>query len=56
MIALFVQHRPRAAFLRRATEFEYSNTGYVLLGEIIARASGRSFIDFMAEKSSRRSA
>lgn len=29
-------------------EFDYSNTGYALLGEIIARASGTSFRDFMA--------
>jgi CubicO group peptidase (beta-lactamase class C family) len=46
MIALFVQHRPRLRFAP-GDRFEYSNTGYVLLGEIIARASGRSFIDFM---------
>jgi CubicO group peptidase (beta-lactamase class C family) len=28
--------------------FEYSNTGYALLGEIVARASGRSYPEFMA--------
>lgn len=49
MIALFVQHRPPPRFAP-GDRFEYSNTGYVLLGEIIARASGRSFIDFMADE------
>jgi CubicO group peptidase (beta-lactamase class C family) len=29
-------------------EFDYSNTGYALLGEIVVRASGTSFQDFMA--------
>ena len=28
-------------------KFEYSNTGYVLLAEIVKRASGESFADFM---------
>jgi CubicO group peptidase (beta-lactamase class C family) len=31
-------------------QFEYSNTGYVLLGEIISRASGISFAEFMAQE------
>ncbi|MBI4056874.1 MAG: serine hydrolase [Elusimicrobia bacterium] len=29
------------------TQFEYSNTGYVLLGEVIRRASGQTFSEFM---------
>jgi CubicO group peptidase (beta-lactamase class C family) len=49
MIDLFVTHRPPARFAP-GDRFEYSNTGYVLLGEIIARASGRPFVDFMAEE------
>lgn len=49
MIALFVQHRPPPRFAP-GERFEYSNTGYVLLGEIIARASGKPFVDFMADE------
>ncbi|NJO33974.1 MAG: beta-lactamase family protein [Rhodospirillales bacterium] len=49
MIGLFVTHRPPARFAP-GDRFEYSNTGYVLLSEIIARASGRPFVDFMAEE------
>jgi CubicO group peptidase (beta-lactamase class C family) len=30
--------------------FEYSNTGYALLGEIIARASGTSYADFLSKE------
>jgi CubicO group peptidase (beta-lactamase class C family) len=45
-IALLARHRPRAQFAPGA-RFDYSNTGYVLLGEIVTRASGLSFPDFM---------
>lgn len=48
VIALFVQHRPRAYFAP-GEQFEYSNTGYALLGEVIARASGAPYPAFMAE-------
>jgi len=48
MIALFQQHRPLPRFAP-GDRFEYNNTGYVLLGEIIARASGQPFVDFMAD-------
>ncbi len=47
MIALLVKHDPGPRFAP-GDRFEYSNTGYVLLGEIIARASRRPFVDFMA--------
>jgi CubicO group peptidase (beta-lactamase class C family) len=33
-----------------STEFSYNNGGYNLLGSIVARASGRSFRDFAAER------
>ena len=49
MIALFVQHGPAPRFAP-GDRFDYSNTGYVLLGEIISRASGRPFVDFMADE------
>lgn len=49
MIALFVEHRPPLEF-PPGEEFEYSNTGYVLLAEIVSRASGRPFPDFMNER------
>ena len=32
------------------TEFEYSNLGFATLGRIIARASGRSYFDFVADE------
>ena len=48
LILLFVRHRPRSYFVA-GTQFEYSNTGYALLGEIVARASGVSYPEFMAE-------
>jgi CubicO group peptidase (beta-lactamase class C family) len=49
MIGLYVTHRPPMRS-KPGDRFEYSNTGYVLLGEIIARASGRPFVDFMAQE------
>ena len=49
VIGLFVAHRPPPRS-NPGDEFEYSNTGYVLLGEIIARAAGRPFVDFMAQE------
>jgi CubicO group peptidase (beta-lactamase class C family) len=48
LIGLFSRHRPRAYF-EPGEAFEYSNTGYTFLGEIIARASGSSYPAFMAE-------
>ena len=49
MIALFLQHRPPPHFAP-GERFEYSNTGYVLLGEIISRTSGTPYADFMANE------
>jgi len=49
MIALYQQHRPPLDFAP-GEKFNYSNAGYVLLGEIISRASGTSYAEFMAEE------
>jgi CubicO group peptidase (beta-lactamase class C family) len=32
------------------TRWQYSNTGYVILGEIVEKASGRKLIDFLRER------
>ena len=47
LIGLLRRHRSRPDF-PPGERFEYSNTGYALLGEIIERVSGRSYADFMA--------
>lgn len=49
LIALFVKHRPRSYFAP-GERFEYSNTGYAFLGEILSRVSGTSYPQFMAEE------
>jgi CubicO group peptidase (beta-lactamase class C family) len=49
LIALLVKHRPPLNFAP-GDRFEYSNTGYVLLGEIIARVSGMSYAEFMSRE------
>jgi CubicO group peptidase (beta-lactamase class C family) len=48
LLALFQEHRPRPHFFP-GREFEYSNTGYALLGEVIARTAGTSYPRFMEE-------
>lgn len=48
LIALFARHRPRAYFAA-GQSFEFSNTGYAFLGEVIGRASGSSYPVFMHE-------
>lgn len=46
IIAIFAKHQPKIDFSPN-TKFEYSNTGYALLGSIIEKASGKSFGDFL---------
>lgn len=45
MLQLFLQEKPEPDF-SAGDKFSYSNTGYVLLAEIIARNSGQSFEAF----------
>ena len=46
LIALFSEKQPQLNFLP-GSKFEYSNTGYVLLAEVVERVSGESFESFM---------
>jgi CubicO group peptidase (beta-lactamase class C family) len=48
VLKLFVSH-PRGLNFRPGTKFEYSNTGYVFLGLLIERVSGKSFTDYIHE-------
>ena len=48
IIKLFEEHKPPILF-RPNERFEYSNTGYMLLGTIIERVSGKDFETFLAE-------
>lgn len=48
MISLYNKNTPKLNF-KSGSKFQYSNAGYVLLAEIIARVSGISFQDFMAK-------
>lgn len=48
LLGLFVRRQPRPYFAA-GNAFEFSNTGYVFLGEIIARASQSSYPTFMRE-------
>lgn len=47
-VELFKEHQPEPVF-RPGENFQYSNTGYALLGLIIERVSGKSFADFLSE-------
>jgi CubicO group peptidase (beta-lactamase class C family) len=49
LIDLLIEYRPQPYFAPGA-QFEYSNTGYALLGEIIARASAMPYPEFMARE------
>ena len=46
LITLFTQHQPPLEF-SPGTKFQYSNTGYVLLAEIVARVSQKTFEAYM---------
>lgn len=46
VLELFIRHHPKIDF-RPGEKFEYSNTGYALLGCIINHASGVSYDEFM---------
>lgn len=46
MIALL---KPRPLDFKPGEKFAYSNSGYYLLGEIIEKASGKSYTDFLQE-------
>lgn len=48
VIALFAEQLPEVLFEPR-TSWEYNNTGYVLLAEIIERVSGQPYPKFLAE-------
>lgn len=48
MIALLADRKPVILFAP-GEKWEYSNTGYALLGSIIEKVSGQSFKDFMAQ-------
>ena len=47
-VILFVKSQKKLRF-KSGTRFDYSNTGYVLLAEIIKRVSGQSFSHFMSQ-------
>jgi len=49
VIELLQRHRPKADFAA-GDKFAYSNTGYVLLAEVVQRASGTNFEQFMQEQ------
>lgn len=49
IINLFEKYKPEILF-QSGSSNEYSNTGYMLLGTIIERVSGKSFGDFLNEK------
>lgn len=48
MISLYKKEKPKLNF-NPGEKFEYSNTGYVLLSEIMERVSNQTFSEFMAE-------
>jgi CubicO group peptidase (beta-lactamase class C family) len=49
IITLFAKHQPAILF-EPNTKFQYSNTGYALLGSIIEKASGMPFGGYLAKR------
>lgn len=49
VIKLFQELQPKKLF-EAGDKFQYSNTGYLLLGTIIERVSGKSFEEYLKEK------
>ncbi len=49
LLALLVQHQAPLKF-KPGEKYEYSNTGYALLANVIERVSGQSYAAFLAEK------
>ena len=49
VVALFDEYRPPLDF-PPGTEFKYSNTGYAFLEEVIFRASGKQYPEFMQDE------
>jgi D-alanyl-D-alanine carboxypeptidase len=45
----YLQEMKLASFFKPGESFKYSNSGYVLLGEIIEKASGQTYERFLAE-------
>ncbi len=46
LLALFEKHQPKLAF-KPGKQYEYSNTGYVVLASLIEKVSGQTFEDYM---------
>ena len=49
VLEMLKQHSPKPLF-PPGEQYEYSNTGYVVLASIVAKVSGQSFGDFMKER------
>jgi CubicO group peptidase (beta-lactamase class C family) len=49
VLALLMKYHPEPAF-EPGTQWQYSNTGYVLLASIIEKISGRSYAEFMKQE------
>ncbi|QDH79914.1 beta-lactamase family protein [Echinicola soli] len=49
IVAYFIKHQPPVKFAP-GTDYDYSNTGYVLLAEIVENASGMPLDDYLEEQ------